>query len=313
MRWVLCGKNDAACRILHFLHERGDEIWALATVSDDGIDGWQPSFRARCEALAIPSDQPANINSADLVQRLIDYRPTALISVQYDQILRKSLFEAVDFPCLNLHFALLPRHRGVAPIAWAILDGDEQAGVTLHHMTPGIDAGDIVTQRSVPITPTDNARSVYDMVSDATVALFKDCYPFPASLLDARSVQAEEQAVYHRNGDLDFSRHLIDWQTDAQELQRWIRAMIFPPLQLPELCWQGRQHRVTRVDADLPAATGQPPGTVIENDGEWCTVATSTGAIRISGVIDPLTGIDITDQLAPKTSLATDLTEDSNP
>ena len=121
MRWILCGKNDAGTEALEFLVRKGDEVWAIGNRGDRGEDGWQRSFRAAAERLGVPFARPRKINAPSFVKRLAAYRADALLSIQYDQILRDPLFDAIGCPCLNLHFALLPRHRGVAPIAWAVL------------------------------------------------------------------------------------------------------------------------------------------------------------------------------------------------
>ncbi len=286
MRWVLCGKNRAAVRALEFLAERGEEVWAVGAVSDAGVDGWQPSFRAAAARLAVPFDQPSRINESGFVERLAAFGATALISLQYDQILRDRLFRAVGCPCLNFHFALLPRHRGVAPIAWAILCGDREAGVTLHHMVEDIDAGDVIAQRALAIGPGDTARELYDRVADAAVALFEQCYPFPPALLETRLVQDPRVASYHRGDDLDFSKRRVDWNRPGRELHAWLRAMIFPPLQCPEARLGGRRLAIERVGELLGDAVSAPPGTVVARFGAEIDVATADRSIRIRALRD---------------------------
>jgi methionyl-tRNA formyltransferase len=287
MRWILCGKNDAAVDCLHYLLERGDEVWVVGVAGDDGSDGWQRSLRGAAARAGLRLDQPARINDPAFVRRLSDYRANALLSIQYDQILRGPLFQSIGCPCLNLHFALLPRHRGVAPIAWAVLQGDREAGVTLHHMIEDIDAGDVIAQRSVAIEAEDTARDVYDKVSRATVALFTECYPFSAGLLSTRLSQDARGASYHRKGDFDFSRRRIEWNQPAAELHRWMRAMIFPPMQWPETTAGSRRLAVTRVAGALNRTVGGPPGTVLAKDAAGVEVAAADAGIRIRAMADP--------------------------
>ena len=263
MRWVLCGKNDAAVHALAFLVGTGDDVLAVATHGDDGRDGWQCSFRAEAERLGVPCERPRRINDGASIERLAAHRADALLSIQYDQILRDPLFRGIGCPCLNLHFALLPRHRGVAPIAWAVLAGDAEAGVTLHHMVEDIDAGDVVAQRSTPIRSDDTARDVYDRVSRAAVELFTACYPFGAELLATRLQQDPRKASYHRSGDFDFSQRTVDWTRDAASLHAWLRALIFPPLQRPETALDGRRLAIDGVAGFLLGPAGAPPGTAV--------------------------------------------------
>jgi methionyl-tRNA formyltransferase len=287
MKWILCGKNDAAVACLELLVERGDDVWAIGIAGDGGTDGWQRSFRSAARRLGVRFEQPARINDDDVVRRLAAFGARALISIQYDQILRGNLFRGVGCPCLNLHFSLLPRNRGVAPIAWAVLLGDRETGVTLHHMVEDIDAGDVIAQRAVPIDAEDTARDVYDAVSDAAVALFRQSYPFPPALLATRLPQDAASAAYHRAGDFDFSRRRVDWSRPAAELQRWLRAMIFPPLQHPETTAAGRLLVITRVAGSPGPAASAPPGTVVGGSSDGLEVATADGTVRIRAMQDP--------------------------
>lgn len=290
MRWILCGKNDAAAAALEMLVERGDEVLVVAAAGDDGRNGWQRSLRGTAERLGLRVEQPRRINAAPFVRDLADFDADALLSIQYDQILKAPLFEALACPCLNFHFALLPRHRGVQPVAWAILSGDAEAGVSLHHMVEAIDAGDVLAQRTVPIDPAGTARELYDALSRACIALFGDAYPFPVELLERRLVQDPARACYHRAGDIDFSQRRTDWRRPAPELQRWLRAMIFPPFQHPETRWRGRDLRIERVAAGVGAAVDAEPGRVVSRSGASVEVAAGGGTIRILSLGDDGSG-----------------------
>ena len=285
MRWILAGKNTAASRALALLAKRGDEVWAIGTAGDDGCDGWQRSFRGTAERLGLRFDQPRRINLPAFVERLAEYDADGLISIQYDQILRESLFDAVRCPCLNLHFSLLPRHRGVHPIAWAILSGDAEAGVTLHHMVPDIDAGHVIDRRRVAINPGGTARELYDDLSVACFELFRDSVPFSSALLDRRVPQDPAVASYHRAGDLDFGCRRVDWSRRAADLQAWLCAMIFPPFQYPETEWQGQALRIERVGAKLGgAAQGAPPGRIVAGDARALAVAAGDRIIQVTQI-----------------------------
>ena len=281
MRWILCGKGGAVIQALEHACAQGDEVWAIGASGDDGHDDWQPSYKAAAARIGVRFEQPRRINDPAFTERLAEFGADALISIQYDQILRAPLFERIGCPCLNLHFALLPRHRGVAPIAWAITEGDAEAGVTLHHMVPAIDAGDVIAQRRVPIAPDENARSLYDRVSDAAAALFRESHPFPPDLLARRLEQSEAGACYHRNGDFDFSRRTVDWGRPALALQRWLRAMIFPPLQQPEVVLDGRRLAILAVGSDVAPATDAAPGTIVRVRDGGVDVAAADGILHL--------------------------------
>ena len=287
MKWILCGKNDAAIAAVEFLVERGDELFVIGVHGDDGRDGWQRSLRRAAARLGVRFEQPRRIHAPEVLERLAGFGARALFSIQYDQILHAPLFQAVGIPCLNLHFSLLPRHRGVSPIAWAILSGDAEAGVTLHHMVEAIDAGDLIAQQRVPIGGEDTARDLYDGVSRAAVQLFCASYPFSDSLLATRLPQDAAAACYHRAGELDFSQRRTDWNRPAAELQRWLRAMIFPPHQHPETVRDGRTLAVTGVAAELGAPAAAPPGSVVEVSPRGARIACADATLWIRGLADP--------------------------
>lgn len=287
MRWILCGKNDAAVRSLEFLVERGDEVWAIVTKDDAGVDGWQRSLRVAAERAGVRVEQPRRSDDPAFVERLAAFGANALISIQYDQILRKNLFERIGCPCLNLHFALLPRHRGVDPMAWTILEGDTRAGATLHWMVEEIDAGDVIAQRDVEVPPDQSARELYDRVSQAAIALFRECYPFGRELLAQRRAQAASAACYHRKGDFDFSERRVDWRRPAPELQRWLRAMIFPPFQHPETELGGRRLLIASVGGSVGAGRREAPGAVLARTAHGIEVAAGEGSLTLRGLVDP--------------------------
>ena len=282
MRWILCGRNTVGSRALEFLAERGEQVLAVGSAGDDGRDGWQRSFRATAERLGLPFDQPRRINDPDLVKRLADFGARALISIQYDQILRSPLLSGIGCPCLNLHFSLLPRHRGMYPIAWAILDGDAEAGVTLHHMLEQIDAGDVIAQRRIAVESDATARELYDAVANACFELFRASYPFPDALLETRLTQDPSNAVYHKTDELDFENLCVDWARPAPVLHAWLRALIFPPFQYPETEWRGRRLRIEKLGGDLRrGANGAEPGRVVARDAAGIEVAAGGGSIHI--------------------------------
>ena len=287
MSWILCGKGTAAADCLDLLVDGGNDVWAIGVQGDPGRDSWQRSFKAAARRRGVPFDQPRRINDREFVKSLSSFGADILLSIQYDQILRRDLLRSVEAPCLNLHFSLLPRHRGVDPIAWALLSGDSEAGVTLHYMVEDIDAGDIIAQRSVPTEPSETtARELYDRVSTAAVALFTDCLPFDQTLLSQRRRQDPALASYHRKEDLDFSERRIEWKRNEPELHAWLRAMIFPPFQYPETELGGRLLAVTNVGPKHRGQVTALPGEVVRICDEGVKVATDHGAIWIRGLTD---------------------------
>jgi methionyl-tRNA formyltransferase len=238
-RFVLCGKNDAAVHCLETILASGDEIAAVyATRGDTGEDGWQRSLAGTARLHAIPVIGHG-INTPEGIRALEAAKPDVLLSVQYDRILKPRAIAAAR-AALNLHYALLPRNRGCAPIAWAVLQGDPETGVTLHELDAGIDTGAIVAQRRVPIDSLDSARDVYDKCTSAAMKLYATWHPRVRTGDLPRTPQDGRQATYHPKDELDFSKRSVDTNRPTLNVYRHVRALQFPPYQWPLIERDGR-------------------------------------------------------------------------
>lgn len=113
---------------------------------------------ARAHGLSVL--EPADVNADAFLQQLREIDPDAVISVSCPQIFGRRLLELPPLGCINVHSALLPHYRGMLPTFWALAQGERQTGVTVHYMTPGIDGGDIIAQRTIPISPDDTLHSL---------------------------------------------------------------------------------------------------------------------------------------------------------
>jgi methionyl-tRNA formyltransferase len=103
---------------------------------------------------------PRDVNSTDFLEQLRALEPDLVISVSCPQIFGKELLELPRLGCVNVHSALLPRYRGVLPTFWALANGEETTGVTVHRMIAGIDGGDILLQKRIEIAPDETLHSL---------------------------------------------------------------------------------------------------------------------------------------------------------
>lgn len=128
--------------------------------------------KERAQALNIPVYQPENINTPEALQRLRDEDPDLFIVVAYGQILKKEFLEIPKRYIMNVHSSLLPRHRGAAPMQWAILAGDEKTGVSFMQIEEGLDSGPVYDTRSIEIGDK-NFGEVHDLLADMGADLLK--------------------------------------------------------------------------------------------------------------------------------------------
>ena len=280
-RVVVLGKNRLAVECLRALVDAGDEvILAVADPSDDGRDGWQPSFRAAAEHVGVRVVSPPRLNEDTFVDSVEREQPDFLLSFQAGQLLRNRLLATARVAALNLHFGPLPRYRGVAPIAWALINGESTTGVTIHHISAGIDSGDVVASASVPIDREETGRTLYDKCTDAGVLLFRSAWPRIRMGEVAAEPQAEEEALYYNRYSIDFSRRRIRWNADVAVIANRARAFIFPPFQFPTIGVGDTEFEVTALEWDRRPHAARP-GQVLEVQGDSVVVAAPGGRLRI--------------------------------
>lgn len=285
-RVVMIGRTRLAVRALEIVLASGDEVaTVIPDPTDTGADGWQPSLRGAATRRGVTVLDAANVNDPEVVARVAGMSVDFLLSFQAAPILRAPLIATPRVAALNLHYGPLPRYRGVSPIAWAIMNGETTHGVTLHHIDPGVDSGAIVTGREVAIQPCDTARDLYDRCVDAGIDLFAEVWPRIRGLDRVQGTpQAPEDALYYNRYALDFSDRRIRWNADCATIVNRIRALIFPPFQLPEtgigshtsvdvhgVTWNRAPHR------------GRPGEILAANDGTL-TVGAPGGQIMLGPI-----------------------------
>jgi methionyl-tRNA formyltransferase len=280
---VVCGEKQIAQQCLDFLRRRSDtQVVAVVTAAKD----WQAdllAWAAKHEIRALVG----NINNYR--EELAEMRPDFLFSIQYRPLIKEPILAIPARGSFNLHFGLLPRYGGCYPVAWAILNGEPSAGVTLHHMTPRFDDGDIVAQRSVPVTENTTARELFDRLSDTGAALFAAVYDDLLANRLAAKAQDISQQLYYGKDSIDFQKDaLLDWQQSAREIQRRICAFSFEPFQLPVTGIQLGESNVIRAtvsDTQVIFKEGSQgsPGEVIASceDGSVLVKALDSALIRV--------------------------------
>jgi UDP-4-amino-4-deoxy-L-arabinose formyltransferase/UDP-glucuronic acid dehydrogenase (UDP-4-keto-hexauronic acid decarboxylating) len=225
---VVCGEKWVAQKCLDFLYEEPKtEICAIVTSS---TTDWQTDL-AKWGAKRGIKVFLGNVNN--YVNDISSFQPDLIFSIQY-RLLIKPIILRISRHCINLHFGLLPRYGGCHPIAWAILNGEKQAGVTLHEMSEKFDEGDIFGQLAVPITETTTARELFDAVSEIAVELFIKRYAAICEGCLKTYPQDLSQKLYYSKNSIDFEKDkIINWHKTGIEIQRHICAFSFQPFQLP--------------------------------------------------------------------------------
>jgi len=262
---------------------------ALVTRPDKAAPGRRAPvnpMRAAAEAAGVTVTEPERINDPAAIAELLALAPDLFVVCDYGQILAPAVLEVAPLGGINLHGSLLPRHRGAAPVQWAILAGDEVSGACCIHMTPQLDGGSVINARSTPIGATETAAQL-----EARLAAFG-----PELVLDAiQRVAAphrpagavgtpQDPALVTKAPRLSKADGIVDWNLAAARIARmprgldpWPRATTFLHAAGGE-SGAGPTRLVLEEVAMGPAAPpGSQPGSIVTLDDAGIVVACGDG------------------------------------
>jgi methionyl-tRNA formyltransferase len=172
----------------------------------------------------VPVAQPESVNAPEGLSLLQEMRPDLLVVAAYGQILSKDVLSVPARGTINVHASLLPKYRGAAPVAYSILNGDSETGVTIIKVTPGLDSGDMISQESLPITADDTTGSL-----EAKLAVFGARMAVDAAHKYAAGGPVEgakqDAALVTKAPKIKKEFGLIDWTKPAAYIERFVRAM----------------------------------------------------------------------------------------
>lgn len=267
-RAVVFAYHDVGARCLRTLVAHGVEVALVVTHDDDPNEArWFERVAEVAQAHRLPWIAPSDPNAPEVVARVAAAEPDFLFSFYYRRMLGAPMLATARRGAFNLHGSLLPKYRGRAPVNWAVLHGERETGVTLHHMAIRPDAGDIVEQQRVPIGPDDTAKDVFDRI--ATAAAIALDRALPGVLAGTAPRRPNDLAAGSYFGARRPEDGRIDWAWPAKRIHDLVRA-VAPPYpgafcDLP----RGRLAILrTRLSAAPPAAP-VAPGVFVATGAIW--------------------------------------------
>ena len=178
MRIVFMGTPDFAVPSLQALLDAGHEVAAVYTQPDKPQGRKQiltaPPVKELALAHGIPVFQPDTLKKEEEQARLRELAPEVIIVVAYGKLLPKAVLDIPPRGCINVHGSLLPRWRGAAPIQWAVIAGDEKAGVTTMLMAEGLDTGDMLLTSETPVGARETAGELFDRLAQSGAELLTE-------------------------------------------------------------------------------------------------------------------------------------------
>ncbi len=284
MKILYLGSGDIGLPTLRALTAR-HEVAAVVTQPDQpagrGLALRTSPIKALAAELGLAVLQPVRLRQPEAVAELAAFQAEAIVVFAYGQILPQAVLDLPRLASLNIHASLLPRWRGAAPIQAAILAGDPVSGHTIMYMDAGLDTGDILLQRTLPIAADETGGSLHDRLA----ALAPECILEALDLLAAGRAPRvpQDNALATLAPKLNRESGRLDWAQPARELERRIRA--FQP-------WPGTMTTLPPPRSDEPArvlkifsasvAAGEGlPGSVLRADADGLLVATGEGALLL--------------------------------
>ncbi len=279
MNIVFAGTPEFALPCLDAIAASGHRLAGVLTQPDRGAGRGRKlaasPVKQRALELDVPAQQPQSLKDPAALEALAALEPDVIVVVAYGLLLPRRVLALPRYGCINVHASLLPRWRGAAPIARAILAGDQETGVTIMRMDAGLDTGAMLARRSVPIAPEATAGDLHDELAALGASELSGVL---ARLPDGirATAQDDAQATYARRLDKQEAR--VDWRAPAWATARAVRA--FAPWPVAFAALGDRNVRLWRAMA-TPGPPSEPPGTVVAAGAGGIDVATGDGLLRV--------------------------------
>lgn len=285
MRVAFMGTPEFAVPSLAALLDAGYEVVTVYTRADQPAGRGQRVEPSPVKRFAIERglrvEQPRTLRSAANQEPLAGLAPDVIVVAAYGLILPQAVLDLPRFGCINVHGSLLPRHRGAAPIAAAILAGDVEAGITIMKMDAGVDTGPMLSQARIPIAADDTTGTLTEKLARVGADLLVQTLPDWLSGEVPAVSQPKKGATYAPRIEKEQGR--IDWTEAAEVIERKVRA--FQPWPSAYTSWNGQMLKVLRSHVShAPSELEGEPGTVIAGGRNMAGVVTGAGVLFLDEV-----------------------------
>lgn len=280
---IFMGTADFSVPALKALHENRYDVRAVVTQPDRpkgrGRRLVPPPVKEVASALGYPVLQPPMIKEPGFIEKIIALDPDLFVVVAYGRILPGSFLSIPHLGAINIHPSLLPKYRGPAPVQWAIINGEEETGVTTMWMDEGMDTGELLLSSKIPIRQDDTSGSLSHRLAEVGAQLLIE------TLIKLRSgdlvgdSQDKSGATYAPL--LKKKDGCIDWSRDTKSLYAFIRGMTPWPGAFTFL--SGKRLKVLKAK-EIDKRTKEKPGTVLEGFPGDFDVATGRGILTLKEV-----------------------------
>ena len=260
---VFMGTPEFAVPILQSLIDNPEyDVQAVLTQPDHHIGRKRTLHQSPVKELAeqynIEVLQPAKLSKSPEMEKIISLQPDLMITAAYGQFLPTKLLAAAKIAAINVHGSLLPKYRGGAPIQYSIINGDKETGVSIMYMVKKMDAGDIISQRSIPIEDTDDSGTMFKKLSLLGRDLLLETLPKLISGDVNPVAQDPDKVVFSPN--ITSEQEQIDFRLPARLIDDKVRGL--RPAPLGNMVIDGLRTKIYDV-TPLEEKTDLEPGKVV--------------------------------------------------
>ena len=278
MRIVFMGTPDFAVPSLKTCADSYEVVGVFCQPDRPAGRGYKltpPPVKIEALGRELPVFQPNSLKSPQVAAQIADLNPDLIVVVAYGQILPAQILEIPPLGCVNVHGSLLPKYRGAAPIQWAMINGEKETGVTTIYMDAGLDTGDIILSRTMPITPQITGGELWTALSHLGADCLKETLDLIARGEAPRTPQDHNEASYAPK--LTKADGQIDFNQPAEAVLNRIRGVT--PWPGASTDFGGER---LKIHAALPARGQGQPGEIL--DSKRLVVATADGAVELTKV-----------------------------
>ncbi|NGL83912.1 methionyl-tRNA formyltransferase [Streptococcus equi] len=277
-RLIFMGTPQFSATVLQGLLENpAYDILAVVTQPDRAVGRKKEITMTPVKELALahqlPIFQPEKLSGSQELADIMALGADGIVTAAFGQFLPTVLLDSVIF-AVNVHASLLPKYRGGAPIHYAIINGDKEAGVTIMEMVKEMDAGDMVSSASLPILDTDNVGTMFDKLAILGRDLLLKTLPDYLSGNLKPVPQDHSQATFSPN--LSAEEERLDWSKPAREVFNHIRGM--NPWPVAHTLLDGQRFKI--YEAELAEGSGEA-GQIIAKTKKALVVAAGEGALSL--------------------------------
>ena len=274
---VFMGTPEFAVPILQSLIDNPEyDVQAVLTQPDHHIGRKRTLHQSPVKELAeqynIEVLQPAKLSKSPEMEKIINLQPDLMITAAYGQFLPTKLLAAAKIAAINVHGSLLPKYRGGAPIQYSIINGDKETGVSIMYMVKKMDAGDIISQRSIPIEDTDDSGTMFKKLSLLGRDLLLETLPKLISGGVNPVAQDPDKIVFSPN--ITSEQEQIDFRLPARLIDAKVRGL--RPAPLGNMVIDGLRTKIYDV-TPLEEKTDLEPGKAVRVTKHQLVIAAGDG------------------------------------